>query len=143
MLTEMTTCYTKGKRLRHLHHGARCGTAPHQHLVKILGPRPAGPGPQSSKEPPFARFRATFAGVDASRWGGRHSSSTGDPHRPDQRASARVSRVRQLAELNAQGQTIVLVTQGHDIAEYSKRQVYLKDGLIEQDFLKERAGATV
>ncbi len=54
-----------------------------------------------------------------------------------------MSRARQLAELNAQGQTIVLVTQGHDIAEYSKRQVYLKDGLIEQDFLKERAGATV
>lgn len=51
--------------------------------------------------------------------------------------------MRQLAELNAQGQTIVLVTHEHDIAEYSKRQVYLKDGLIEQDFLKERAGATV
>ena len=51
--------------------------------------------------------------------------------------------MRQLAELNAQGQTIVLVTHEHDIAEYSKRQVHLKDGLIEQDFLKERAGATV
>ncbi len=51
--------------------------------------------------------------------------------------------MRQLAELNGQGQTIVLVTHEHDIAEYSKRQVHLKDGLIEQDFLNERAGVTV
>ena len=50
--------------------------------------------------------------------------------------------MRQLAELNEQGQTIVLVTHEHDIAEYSKRQVHLKDGLIEQDFFTEAAGAT-
>lgn len=50
--------------------------------------------------------------------------------------------MRQLTQLNQQGQTIVLVTHEHDIAEYSKRQVHLKDGLIEQDFLNERAEVT-
>ena len=48
-------------------------------------------------------------------------------------------RMRQLRDA---GKTIVLVTHEHDIAEYSKRQVHLKDGLIEQDFLTEAAGAT-
>ena len=51
--------------------------------------------------------------------------------------------MRQLTQLNEQGQTIVLVTHEHDIAEYSNRQVHLKDGLIEQDFRNEPAGATV
>ena len=50
--------------------------------------------------------------------------------------------MRQLTELNERGQTIVLVTHERDIAEYSKRQVHLKDGLIERDFLTEAAGAT-
>lgn len=45
----------------------------------------------------------------------------------------------QLSELNQQGQTIVLVTHEHDIAEYAKRQVHLKDGLVEQDFLNRHA----
>lgn len=39
--------------------------------------------------------------------------------------------------LNDQGQTIVLVTHEHDIAEYAKRQVHLRDGMIEEDFLNE------
>ena len=39
--------------------------------------------------------------------------------------------------LNEQGQTIVLVTHEHDIAEYAKRQVHLRDGVIERDFLNE------
>ena len=43
--------------------------------------------------------------------------------------------MRQFEELNEQGQTIVLVTHEHDIAEHAKRQVHLKDGLIERDFL--------
>ncbi|MGB0542910.1 MAG: ABC transporter ATP-binding protein [Longimicrobiales bacterium] len=43
--------------------------------------------------------------------------------------------MRQFEELNEQGQTIVLVTHEHDIAGHAKRQVHLKDGLIEQDFL--------
>ena len=47
-----------------------------------------------------------------------------------------------LVELNRQGQTIVLVTHEHDIAEYAKRQLHLRDGLIEKDFLNEHAGAT-
>lgn len=44
-------------------------------------------------------------------------------------------------ELNNQGQTIVLVTHEHDIAEYAKRQVHLRDGSIEKDFLNEPTGA--
>ncbi|MEE2898127.1 MAG: ABC transporter ATP-binding protein [Gemmatimonadota bacterium] len=51
--------------------------------------------------------------------------------------------MRQLTELNANGQTIVLVTHEHDIAEYAKRQVHLKDGLIEQDFLNAQVEVTV
>jgi len=39
----------------------------------------------------------------------------------------------QLAELNREGQTIVLVTHEHDIAAFAKRQVHLKDGIIEKD----------
>ena len=46
-------------------------------------------------------------------------------------------------DLNAQGQTIVLVTHEHDIAEFANRQVHLKDGRIEKDFLTEHAGAAV
>jgi putative ABC transport system ATP-binding protein len=51
--------------------------------------------------------------------------------------------MRQLAELNANGQTILLVTHEHDIAEHAKRQVHLKDGFIEQDFLNEAVESTV
>ena len=43
----------------------------------------------------------------------------------------------QLTQLNEQGQTIVLVTHERDIAAYAKRQVHLKDGMIERDFLTE------
>jgi len=45
--------------------------------------------------------------------------------------------------LNNSGQTIVLVTHEHDIAEYAKRQVHLRDGEIEKDFLNEPTGAGV
>ena len=38
------------------------------------------------------------------------------------------------SELHSQGQTIVLVTHEHDIAEHADRQVHLKDGQVEQDF---------
>jgi len=51
--------------------------------------------------------------------------------------------MRQLAELNADGQTILLVTHEHDIAEHARRQVHLKDGYIEQDFLSETVESTV
>ncbi|MHB1193288.1 MAG: ABC transporter ATP-binding protein [Longimicrobiales bacterium] len=47
--------------------------------------------------------------------------------------------MEQLAELNRQGQTILLVTHEHDIAEFAKRQVHLKDGVIESDFLNSHA----
>ena len=36
--------------------------------------------------------------------------------------------------LNDAGQTIILVTHEHDIAEYAKRQVHLRDGVLERDF---------
>jgi putative ABC transport system ATP-binding protein len=49
--------------------------------------------------------------------------------------------MKQLAELNDQGQTIVLVTHEHDIAGYAKRQVHLKDGVIERDFQNEPVGS--
>ncbi len=45
----------------------------------------------------------------------------------------------QMEALNESGQTIVLVTHEHDIAEHARRQVHLKDGLIERDFLNEPA----
>lgn len=45
-----------------------------------------------------------------------------------------------LDRLNGEGQTIVLVTHEHDIAQHAKRQVHLKDGQIERDFMNARAG---
>ncbi len=43
-------------------------------------------------------------------------------------------------DLNAQGQTIVIVTHENDIAEYAERQVHLLDGLIDKDFLNDKGG---
>ncbi len=51
--------------------------------------------------------------------------------------------MRQLTELNEQGQSIVLVTHEHDIAAYARRQVHLKDGVIERDFLNEPVESAV
>jgi putative ABC transport system ATP-binding protein len=48
-----------------------------------------------------------------------------------------------IVELNRQGQTIVLVTHEHDIAEYAKRQVHLHDGAIAKDFMNEHVEAQV
>ena len=46
-----------------------------------------------------------------------------------------------LTTLNDEGgQTIVLVTHEHDIAEYARRQVHLRDGVIERDFLNAPSG---
>ena len=39
-------------------------------------------------------------------------------------------------KLQAQGNTIVLVTHEHDIAEYAHRVVYIKDGVVERDEVK-------
>jgi putative ABC transport system ATP-binding protein len=49
----------------------------------------------------------------------------------------------QLADLNEHGQTIVLVTHEHDIAEHARRQVHLKDGVIERDFFNQPVGSAV
>ena len=46
-------------------------------------------------------------------------------------------------QLNQQGQTIVIVTHEHDIAEYSKRQIHLHDGVIARDLLHEQTGMHV
>jgi len=46
-----------------------------------------------------------------------------------------------ITRLNSAGQTILLVTHEHDIAEHASRQVHLKDGRIERDFLTETVGA--
>ncbi len=40
--------------------------------------------------------------------------------------------------LHAEGNTIVLVTHEHDIAEYAHRIVYIKDGVVAKDEVKER-----
>ena len=42
--------------------------------------------------------------------------------------------------LDREGQTIVLVTHEHDIAAHARRQVHLKDGRVERDFVT-RGGA--
>jgi putative ABC transport system ATP-binding protein len=42
-------------------------------------------------------------------------------------------------DLHQGGQTIVLVTHEHDIAAHAARQVHLKDGRVEQDFLTEKS----
>jgi putative ABC transport system ATP-binding protein len=47
--------------------------------------------------------------------------------------------ILQLFELlYADGQTILLVTHEHDIAEHARRQVHLKDGLVESDYATEK-----
>lgn len=51
--------------------------------------------------------------------------------------------MEQFTALNGAGQTIVLVTHEHDIAAYAKRQVHLRDGVIERDFLNEPVETTV
>jgi len=45
-----------------------------------------------------------------------------------------------LTHLNEEGQTIVLVTHEKNIAGFAKRQVHLKDGLVERDFTNHHAG---
>ncbi len=56
----------------------------------------------------------------------------------DSTTSAEIMEV--LTELNRQGQTIVLVTHEHDIAAYARRQVHLRDGVIERDFVNHHTG---
>ncbi len=45
-----------------------------------------------------------------------------------------------ISQLNSEGQTIILVTHEHDIAEYATRQVHLHDGMVSSDFLNQPAG---
>ena len=48
-----------------------------------------------------------------------------------------------LGRLNQAGQTIVLVTHESDIAAHARRQVHLRDGVVESDFLNETVEATL
>jgi putative ABC transport system ATP-binding protein len=41
-------------------------------------------------------------------------------------------------QLHREGQTIILVTHEHDIAAHAHRQVHLRDGTVERDFLTEK-----
>ena len=59
----------------------------------------------------------------------------------DSKTSAEI--MAQLTELNEHGQTIVIVTHEHDIAAVAKRQVHLRDGAIERDFLNEPVETSV
>jgi putative ABC transport system ATP-binding protein len=54
----------------------------------------------------------------------------------DSRTSAEILDL--FEKLYADGQTILLVTHEHDIAAHSRRQVHLKDGLIESDYSTEK-----
>ncbi|HEU5259973.1 MAG TPA: ABC transporter ATP-binding protein [Gemmatimonadales bacterium] len=47
--------------------------------------------------------------------------------------------MRVFDDLHRQGQTIVLVTHEHDIAAHARRQIHLRDGLIERDERMERS----
>ena len=52
--------------------------------------------------------------------------------------SATSTEIMQLFDaLHAEGQTIVLVTHEHDIADHARRQVHLRDGQVAQDFTTE------
>jgi len=43
--------------------------------------------------------------------------------------------------LHREGQTILIVTHEHDIAEHALRQVHLKDGRVERDFVTDGGAA--
>ena len=59
----------------------------------------------------------------------------------DSKTSAEVMGV--FSQIQATGNTVVLVTHEEDIAAYAKRIVRLRDGLMESDFNKEALHATV
>ncbi len=40
--------------------------------------------------------------------------------------------------LQAEGNTIIVVTHEHDIAEYAHRVVYIKDGVVERDEVSQK-----
>jgi len=46
--------------------------------------------------------------------------------------------LRLFDQLHQEGQTIVLVTHEHDVAEHAKRQVHLRDGRVESDLITEK-----
>lgn len=57
----------------------------------------------------------------------------------DSRTGEEIMRV--LNELHHRGQTLVLVTHESDIAAYAQRQIHLRDGMVERDFLNDPVAA--
>ena len=58
-------------------------------------------------------------------------------------SSTSVEIMKAFVALNERGQTILVVTHESEIASYARRQVHLRDGLIERDFLNEEVGAAL
>ena len=88
----------------------------------------AAPAQRALRRPAAARRHRPRAGQLAQHPAGRRADR--QPRQRHQRGDPGAVRGSCIAD----GQTIVLVTHEHDIAEHARRQVHLKDGRVERDF---------